>query len=197
MTAFSQNTIILPKPEFGKSKSLMECLKLRKTTRNFNNKKIDNQVISNILWAANGLNRPEENKFTSPTAMNMQELDIYLAKEDGLYFYNPIEHSIKKIHENDIRKETGTQVFVGTADFELIIIADTKKMSKVQDPAKYNFYASRDAGYVSQNIYLICASEEIGTVARGSFDNDKIIKLMNLDNSKFVTLVHTIGFIDN
>lgn len=196
MTAFSQNKIQLPKPELDKGKSLMECLQNRHTTRNFTNKKLDNQQISNILWAACGLNRPEDNKYTAPTAMNMQELSLYLAKDDGLYFYNPIDNSLEKLSNDDIRKETGTQVFVGKADFELIIVADITKMGKVQDPARYNFYAGRDAGYVSQNIYLICASEGLGTVARGSFDNDKIVKLMNLDKNKFITLVHTIGYID-
>jgi SagB-type dehydrogenase family enzyme len=142
------------------------------------------------------LNRPEQNRYTAPTAMNMQELSLYLAKEDGLYFYNPIDNILERLSDEDIRKETGTQDFVGKADFELIIVADISKMEKVQDPAKYNFYAGRDAGYISQNIYLICASEGLGTVARGSFDNEKIVKLMKLDKNKFITLVHTIGYID-
>lgn len=196
MTVFSQNKIQLPKPELDKGKSLMECLQQRKTTRNFTTEKLDNHKISNILWAANGLNRPEDNRYTAPTAMNMQELSLYLAKDDGLYFYNPIDNSLEKLSNEDIRKETGTQVFVGKADFELIIVADIAKMGKVQDPTRYSFYAGRDAGYISQNIYLICASEGIGTVARGSFDNDKIVKLMKLDKNKFITLVHTIGYID-
>lgn len=196
MTIFSQNKIQLPKPELDKGKSLMECLEKRQTTRTFTTEKLNNQKISNILWAANGLNRPAENRYTAPTAMNMQELSLYLAKDDGLYFYNPIDNSLEKLANEDIRKETGTQVFVGKADFELIIVADITKMGKVQDPARYNFYAGRDAGYISQNIYLICASEGVGTVARGSFDNDKIVKLMKLDRNKFITLVHTIGYID-
>jgi len=196
MTAFSQNKIQLPKPELDKGKSLMECLQKRHTTRNFTAEKLDNQKIANILWAANGLNRPEENRYTAPTAMNMQELSLYIAKGDGLYFYNPIDNSLEKLLNNDIRKETGTQVFVGKGDFELIIVADITKMGKVQDPARYQFYAGRDAGYISQNIYLICASEGLGTVARGSFDNYKIVKLMKLDKNKFITLVHTIGYID-
>ncbi|MEI6091385.1 MAG: SagB/ThcOx family dehydrogenase [bacterium] len=196
MTIFSQNKIQLPKPELDKGKSLMECLEKRQTTRTFTTEKLNNQKISNILWAANGLNRPEDNRYTAPTAMNMQELSLYLAKDDGLYFYNPIDNSLEKLANEDIRKETGTQVFVGKADFELIIVADIAKMGKVQDAARYQFYAGRDAGYISQNIYLICASEGIGTVARGSFDNDKIVKLMKLDKNKFITLVHTIGYID-
>lgn len=196
MIAFSQIKIQLPKPELDKGKTLMECLQNRHTTRNFTSEKLDNQKISNILWAANGLNRPEQNRYTAPTAMNMQELSLYLAKEDGLYFYNPIDNTLERLSDEDIRKETGTQVFVGKADFELIIVADISKMEKVQDPAKYNFYAGRDAGYISQNIYLICASEGLGTVARGSFDNEKIVKLMKLDKNKFITLVHTIGYID-
>jgi SagB-type dehydrogenase family enzyme len=196
MIAFSQIKIQLPKPELDKGKTLMECLQNRHTTRNFTSEKLDNQKISNILWAANGLNRPEQNRYTAPTAMNMQELSLYLAKEDGLYFYNPIDNILERLSDEDIRKETGTQDFVGKADFELIIVADISKMEKVQDPAKYNFYAGRDAGYISQNIYLICASEGLGTVARGSFDNEKIVKLMKLDKNKFITLVHTIGYID-
>lgn len=196
MTVFSQNKIQLPKPELDKGKSLMQCLANRQTSRNFTNEKINNQKISNILWAACGLNRQEENKFTAPTAMNMQELSLYLAKEDGIYRYEPLDHSLNKISDDDIRKETGMQVFVGKADCELIIVADKAKMEKVKDPERYDFYASRDAGYISQNIYLVCASEDLGTVARGSFDNDKIVKLMKLDNNKFITLVHTIGYFD-
>lgn len=197
MTTFSQNKIQLPKPALDKGKSLMQCLQFRKTTRNFTTEKLSNQQISNILWAANGLNRPEENRYTAPTAMNMQELRLYIAKEDGLYFYNPIDNSLEKLFNDDIRPETGTQVFVGKADFELIIVADIAKMDKVTNTEKYQFYAGRDAGYISQNIYLICASEGVGTVARGSFDNDKIVKLMKLDKNKFITLVHTIGYINN
>jgi SagB-type dehydrogenase family enzyme len=196
MTIFSQNKIQLPKPELDKGKSLMQCLQNRQTTRSFTTQKLNNQTISNVLWAANGLNRPEEGKYTAPTAMNMQELSLYLAKEDGLYFYNAVENTLEKLSNEDIRVETGMQVFVGKADFELIIVADKSKMDKVQDSTNYNFYAGRDTGYISQNIYLICASEGIGTVARGSFDNDKLSKLMNLDKNKFITLVHTIGYID-
>jgi len=196
MTIFSQNKIQLPKPELDKGKSLMQCLQNRQTTRSFTTQKLSNQTISNILWAANGLNRPEEGKYTAPTAMNMQELSLYLAKEDGLYFYNAVENTLEKLSNEDIRVETGMQVFVGKADFELIIVADKLKMDKVQDSTKYNLYAGRDTGYISQNIYLVCASEGIGTVARGSFDNDKLSKLMKLDKNKFVTLVHTIGYID-
>lgn len=138
----------------------MEALNNRKSTRNFSTKEISNQVLSNLLWAAYGFNRHEQKMRTVPSAWNIQNINVYVAKSYGLYLYDAASNILKLVLKEDIRNNTGTQHFVNDVPVNLIYVADLSMMSKVGDKAK--FYSAAHAGFIAQNVYLFCASFNLG-----------------------------------
>jgi SagB-type dehydrogenase family enzyme len=142
---------------------------------------------------ASGINRPESAHRTSPSSMNMQEIDIYLAKADGLYLYDAKGNMLTPIVSTDIRALTGSQPFVKDAPVNLIYVADLAKMSRVsaQDA---DFYAGTDTGFISQNVYLYCASSGLATVVRGSIDKPALAKAMKLRSDQKIILAQTVGY---
>jgi SagB-type dehydrogenase family enzyme len=183
----------LPAPQTEGGKPLMQALKERKTSREFSLKELPLQVISDLLWAANGINRQDSGHRTAPSAMNMQEIDIYLAKADGLYLFDAKENSLILILAEDIRAVTGGQPFVKDAPLNLIYVADLRKMSKPSADAA-DFYAATDTGFVSENVYLYCASAGLATVVRGWFDKPALAKAMKLRNDQKIVLTQTVGY---
>ena len=119
---FSDQEIKLPLPQKEGGIPLMQALAKRSTQRNFSDKKLSDQTVSNLLWAANGINRPDSGKKTAPTAVNWQEIDVYLSNQDGLYLYKPKTHSLVLILKEDIRELTGEQPFVKDAPINLIYV---------------------------------------------------------------------------
>ena len=186
-------TIQLPRVQTDEGKPLMQVLKERKTSRAFSEKEISDQVLSEILWAASGINRPDSGKRTAPTARNMQEVDIYVAMEKGLYLYEPKQHILKLVLNQDIRKVTGKQDFVADAPVNLVFVADLSRMDSVGGDKK-DFYAALDTGYISQNVYLYCASKGLATVARGWVDKEALRKTMKLGPEKKIILTQTVGY---
>ena len=173
-------------------KPLMQALKERKTSRAYSEKEVSDQILSELLWAAFGINRPDSGKRTAPTAMNMQEIDIYVAMKKGLYFYEPKQHILKLVLNKDIRKITGKQDFVADAPVNLIFVADYSRMDSVGDMKE--FYSAIDTGYISQNVYLYCASKGLATVARGWVDKEELNKTMDLGSEKKIMLTQTVGY---
>jgi nitroreductase len=145
-----------------------------------------------MLWAANGINRPD-GKRTAPTARNMQEIDVYVALEEGLYLYDAQANTLAPVLAGDIRGTTGKQDFVKIAPVNLIFVADYAKMGDVPDEQK-NFYSATDTGYVSQNVYLFCASENLATVVRGMVDRPALSAVMKLPDTKKIILAQTVGY---
>jgi SagB-type dehydrogenase family enzyme len=184
--------IELPKPKMEGGKPLMEALKERKTSRAFSSEKLPLQVLSNLLWAANGINRPD-GKRTAPTAMNKQEIDVYVTMAEGLYLYDAKANKLDCILAQDIRAATGKQPFVKDAPVNLLFVADYAKMGNMPDEQK-NFYAATDTGYVSQNVYLFCASEGLATVVRGYVDKPACQAAMKLPETKKIILAQTVGY---
>lgn len=185
--------INLPPPQLNSGKSLMQALKERRSERSFAAKKLPVNVLSNMLWAACGINRPEAGKLTAPSAMNRQEIDVYVALPEGLYLYEANGHRLKPVISRDIRALTGKQSFVAQAPVTLIYVADFKKMGNMKDEEK-SFYAATDTGFVSQNVYLFCASEGLGSVVRGSMDKDALAKAMKLSDDQKIILAQTVGY---
>lgn len=184
--------IELPKPVMEGGKPLMEALKERKTSREFSSEKLSLQVLSNMLWAANGINR-EDGKRTAPSARNKQEIDIYVAMEDGLYLYDAKENKLVGILAEDVRAATGMQPFVKVAPVNLVFVADYAKMG--DGPAEQkDFYAATDTGYISQNVYLYCASEGLATVVRGMVDKATLTPIMKLRDEQKIILAQTVGY---
>jgi SagB-type dehydrogenase family enzyme len=185
-------TVKLPEPKMAGGRPLMEVLKERKTIRSFSTEKLSDQVLSNLLWAAWGVNRPESGKRTAPSASNMQEIDIYVAKEDGLYLFDAKEHALKLVLEQDLREKTGTQGFVKNVPVNLVYVADFAKM---RGPEKIKeFYSAADTGFISQNVYLFCASEGLGTVVRGLVNRTALAEAMKLRPDQRVILSQSVGY---
>jgi SagB-type dehydrogenase family enzyme len=187
------SSIKLPPPNLNSGKSLMQSLQARKSSRDFSAKKLPVEVLSNLLWAACGINRPESGRRTAPSAVNWQEVDIYVSLADGLYLYNAKEHVLKPVIKQDIRELTGKQTFVKDAPVNLIYVADYSRMGGANAEER-NSYSAADAAFVAQNVYLYCASEGLATVVRGSIDRDVLAKAMQLRDNQKIVLSQTVGY---
>lgn len=191
--AQDKKTIQLSEPQTEGGRPLMEVLKDRHSSREFSSKKLSLQILSNLLWAAWGINRPESGKHTAPSAMNNQEIDVYVSTADGLYLYNAETHTLEPVLAQDIRVFTGGQEFVKDAPVNLIYVADYSKMGDSSEEQKI-FYSAADTGFISQNVYLFCASEGLATVVRGWVDKPALEKKMKLKSDKKVILAQTVGY---
>lgn len=182
---------LLP-PKFEGGKSLMQALKERKSSREFSSKELPLQVISDLFWAANGINRPDSGHRTAPSAMNTQAIDLYLAKADGLYLFNAQQNILISVLEEDIRAFTGNQPFIKEAPLNLIYVADFPKMGKTGSDA--DFYAGADTGFISENVYLYCACAGLATVVRGWIDKPVLANAMKLRPEQKIILAQTVGY---
>jgi len=180
---------LLP-PQLDGGKSLMQSLQDRKSSREFSRKELPLQVLSDLLWSANGVNRPETGYRTAPSAMNRQEIDVYVAQAGGLYVYDAKAHALRLVATDDIRSVTGQQPFVKEAPVNLIFVADYAKMKGMDQ----DLYAATDTGYVSENVYLYCASAGLATVVRGWFDKAALSEAMNLRPDQKIILTQTVGY---
>jgi len=185
--------IPLPPPNTTGGKPLMQVLKARQSSRAFSVRELSLQGLSDLLWAAGGINRSDSGKRTAPTAHNWQEIDIYVVLASGAYRYDPQPHSLKRIAHGDLRKLTGGQDFVATAPVNLVFVADLTKMSGAS-PEDQLFYAATDTGFISQNVYLFCASEGLATVVRGMVDREALAKALKLPPTSKIILAQTVGF---
>jgi len=182
--------IVLPQPQTDGGRSLMQVFKDRKTTRDFAPDKLSPQLFSNLLWAAFGVNRPDGRR-TAPSAMNWQEIDIYVATAEGLFLYDAKGNRLAPVLAQDIRAATGVQPFVATAPVNLVYVAD---QSKVSSGAEADLFTAADAGFIAENVYLFCASENLATVVRGSVDRAALAKTMKLRPEQKVILAQTVGY---
>lgn len=185
--------IELPKPDTTGGKPLMQALKERQSNREFRPDSLPLPVLSNLLWAACGVNRAESGKRTAPSAMNWQEIDVYVATANGLYLYKPQKHLLETVLAEDIREKTGMQPFVKEAPVNLIYVADYARITHGSDTNRIIF-SSADAAFIAQNVYLFCASEGLATVVRGSVDHTVLSKTMKLRPDQHIVLAQTIGY---
>ena len=192
--AFSQiiETVTLPEPQKSGGMPLMEALNLRQSLREYTNQELDIQTISNLLWAAFGVNRAD-GKRTAPTARDWREFDIYVVTAGGWYIYDAEDHVLLKKSSDDKREFAGRQDFVHTAPLTLIYVADYDRMPGASDEIR-DFYAATDVGFISQNVYLFCASEGLGTCVLGQVDRDKIREVFRLRPAQRVVLSQTMGY---
>jgi len=188
---FSQS-IDLPAPQKSGGMPLMEALAKRSTARAFDTKEISMQQLSNLLWAAFGVNRPD-GKHTAPSARNFQETDIYVLIKQGAYVYDANNNRLDQVLAEDIRNLGGSQAFVKDAPVTLIFVADLAKMGSGDNEGKKNT-ANIDVGYISQNVYLYCASEGLATGARGSVDRSALGPKLNLRSDQTIILAQSVGY---
>jgi SagB-type dehydrogenase family enzyme len=183
---------LLP-PQTDGGRPLMQVLKDRKSSREFSTEKLPPQMLSNLLWAAFGISRPDSGKRTAPSAMNWQEVDVYVAMADGLYLYDAKGHTLQPILAQDVRAATGRQDFVKDVPVNLIYVADFTKMVKATAEDKV-FYSAADTGFIAENVYLFCASEGLATVVRNLIDKPALTKVMKLRPEQRVILSQSVGY---
>ncbi len=183
----------LPSPQMTGGMPLMEALQARHSTREFAERPLEPQVLSNLLWAADGVNRPESGKRTAPSARDWREIDIYLATADGVFVYDANAHGLRRVLERDVRALTGMQDFVGSAPLDLVYVADRRRMEDASE-ADRDRYSNTDTGFIAQNVYLFCTSARLNTVVRGSVDRKALAAALYLAPQQQVILAQTVGY---
>jgi len=186
--------IRLPPPEIAGGMPLMQALKARHSTREFAAKALPPQVLSNLLWAANGVNRPDSGKRTAPSARDWREIDVYVATADAAYRYDPPTHTLTRVAAGDLRALTGMQDFVATAPVNLVYVADLDRISEEDATERRARFIAADAGFIAQNVYLFCASAGLATVVRGLFDPVALGKALRLGSQQRIILAQSVGY---
>ena len=183
---------LLP-PNLDGGKPLMQVLKARATSRAFDTEKLSDQVLSNLVWAAFGINRPDSGRRTAPSAQNWQEIDVYVVLASGTYVYDAKAHALTPVVADDLRALTGKQGFAKDAPVTLVFVADYARMGRASQEDK-DLYSAADTGYISQNVYLFCASEGLATGVRGSIDRPILAKALKLRPEQKIMLAQSVGY---
>jgi SagB-type dehydrogenase family enzyme len=191
-TAQDLSAIKLLTPSLQNDKPLMQAMQERKSSREFDVKELSMQDLSNVLWCANGVNRPDGHR-TAPSAMNKQDIDVYAFLKDGVYLYDAAAHELKPVAAGDHRKDAGMQEFVATAPLNLLFVSDLAKFDMAKQPEDKIWMAGLDAGHCSQNVYLYCAAANLVAVTRMSVDKPKLAELLKLRPEQTVVLAETVG----
>jgi len=182
----------LPPPRKSGGMPLISALQQRHSTREYSDRPIPKQLLSDLLWAAFGINRPSGDR-TVPYWRHVMVIDLYLALADGVWIYEPKAHSLLPHLPDDIRGHTGHQDFVAAAPLNLIYVAHGERMTDISAEER-RLYASVDAAFIGQNVYLFCASEGLATVFRGAVDYAKLARMLRLPDQRFVTFAQTVGY---
>lgn len=182
----------LPQPEFASFMPLQQALQERRSSREFQDRELPVPIISSLLWAGFGVNRPD-GKRTAPSAFNVQDIDIYLVTAKGVFRYRAGDRSLLPLLPVDLRTVTGTQSFVAVAPLELVYVSDHRKMSAA--PEEIVQWSFAHTGCILQNVYLACAALGLATVVRSTLDRDGLAARLGLEESQHITLVQTVGFL--
>ena len=192
----SAQDINLPAPDRTGGMPLMQALNERQSIRTFTKDNLTQQQLSDLLWAGWGINRPADKKRTAPSSRNVQEIDVYVALPDGLYLYVAESNMLKQINNKDLRKLCGTQDFVAEAALNLVFVSDMGKLGKkegdeIKDSDLLSSYAN--TAFIAQNIYLYCASANLGCVIRGMVPKEQLAPEMGLRSNQKIILSQTVG----
>jgi nitroreductase len=184
--------IVLPAPERTGGLPLMEAIAGRRSQREFARTELPMPMLSNLLWAANGINRDDGGR-TAPSAMHANEIDIYVALPSGAYLYDAGENALQLVAGSDIRRVTGYQDFVDEAPLDLVYVADHGRMTLIPVASRESF-ASVAAGAITENVYLFAASSGLATVIRAWINREAIAEALGLPHDHQVLLSQTVGF---
>lgn len=187
--ASAQQSIQLPAPQKNGGMSLYEAMEKRQTSREFVNKDLSPQQLSNILWAAYGFNR--EGKRTVPSSQNSQEYTIYVFTSKGVYVWDDVSNVLDVFRNGDQRAMTGTQDFVKNASVNLVYVANYQKIKGAEE--NKDATAAVNCGFIAQNVYLACSAEGLGAVMRGSVDKEKLNHYMQLPDFKKIVYAQSVG----
>ncbi|PWB49412.1 MAG: nitroreductase [Nitrosomonadales bacterium] len=188
----SATSISLPPPTKHGGIPLMEALARRRSSRDFSGTSLPLPLLSDLLWSAYGVNRPDGGR-TAPSALNAQEIDVFVALPSGAYLYDAAAHQLRLVAASDLRSVTGYQDFVDSAPLDLVYVADHSRMGMVP-VAQREAYASAAAGAIAQNVYLFAASNALATVIRAWIDRAAIADALGLTHDQQVLLSQTVGY---
>jgi len=185
--------ITLPEPAKSGGMPLADALNARQSQRAFADTGFTPQVLSDLLWAANGVNRPDGRR-TAPTARNRGEIDVYALTEDGAFLFNPAGHTLTQVNTNDLRAVSGFQGFVHNAPVVLVMVVNRAKQGSGAGDRISDRYAAMDTGYVSQNIYLFAAANGMSSVALGTLDAKSLHTSLKLGENDEALLAQPVGY---
>lgn len=179
-------TLTLPAPDIRGGKALMQALNERHSARRFSPRPLSDKLLGDLLWAACGVNRPDGRR-TIPTALNRQDIEIYVLRGDGAWLYDASRHALKRAAEDDLRGFLGAQAFAREAPVTLLYVSDTDKNGN-------GLYAAMHAGSAYQNVGLFCASAGLNNVVRASHDAEALTKGLNLPAHKHIVVSQSLGW---
>ncbi len=183
----------LPAPKMDGGKPLMQALKERQSIREYSDQKLSQQMLSNLLWATWGINRPDGRR-TAPSASNRQEVDVYVVLPEGAYVYDARANGLNPVVAGDLRGATGTQPFPATAALNLVYVADMAKAGRSATDPQQQLNVGADVGFIAENAYLFCASEGLATVVRALVNRTELAKLLKLRPDQQIVLAQSIGY---
>lgn len=186
-------SVALPAPQWDRANPLLQILANRRSAREFSPRPLPPEVLSTLLWAAYGINRPRNGGRTAPSAHDWQEIEVFAALADGTYRYDAAAHALRLAKTGDARGLTGLQDFVAGAPLDLVYVADFRKMTDATDEQR-TFYAAADAAVIAQNVYLFCACTGLATVVRGLVDRRKLAPALGLAVHERIVLAQTVGY---
>jgi len=196
----AQNPVVIKLNEHTKSRgyNTMEAFQKRRSVNIYETRDLSLQDLSDLLWAANGINRPENGKKTAPSAMNSQDVDIYVSRANGTYLYNAITNDLVLVTTEDLRPLMDGNRPLGTPVI-LLLVSDMSRYKNYSpgnpDQNRHLFEVGAiDAGIVSQNISLFCAANDLGTRPRASMNQEALRKALNLKESQVMWLNHPVGY---
>ena len=176
-------TMNLPTPQIDEESSLYQALKYRHAVRNFTTQQIDNQMISNILWVAYGVNR-EDGRRTIPTAKNEQDLSVYITNDKGVFLYDALKNELQMVSPESLLPLFQTQDYMKNVPLVLIYVGSTDDKN----------FALMHAGSAYQNVDLYAATNNLGSVVRAFFDKQEVAKALNLKENQQVIISQAIGY---
>lgn len=183
----------LPAPVTTGGKPLMDALKARQSIREYSTDRLSPQTLSNLLWAAWGTNRPDGHR-TAPSASNRQEVEIYVTLPEGAFLWDATANTLNPVASGDLRAATGTQPFPATAALNLVYVADLVKAGRAATDPQQMVNVGADVGFISQNVYLFCASEGLATVVRASIAKPDLAKALKLRETQVIVLAQSVGY---
>ena len=189
-TFAADKVIRLPKPNLNRNSEVMEAFANRHSTREYAAKALTLTDLSDLLWAANGINRPEEGKRTAPSAMNKQDVDVYVVLPEGTYLYDAKAHQLNLVAEGDHRGAVaGGQAFVKSAPVSLLLVSDLSRLGDAKN-THTQLMGAVDAGIVSQNISIFCSAAKL----RASMDTAKLKSVLKLTDTQLPLMNHPVGY---
>lgn len=192
--------IQLNSPNMNRETTMMNAFQKRASSVEWTDTMLSIQDLSDLLWAGNGINRPEESKRTAPSANNAQDIDIYVLLEEGAYLYDAKLQILHPVAKGDFRAEViggrpGSVVPTSQPPALLILVSDISRFAtRTTDEQQGLKRAGMDAGIVSQNISIFCGGANMATRPRMSMDVTKIKEVLKLSDTQYPILNNPVGY---